>query len=358
MKSRIILLVLLLVSASAVRAQKQDTVIISIAKTSKIIFTIQDRSDIQVLKHYNFQDLFEDVLKKLEKNDTTDLVNNREEDKREDIVVEADTVTIVITDPDRRTEDRDRDDDGDTDGSEDDDDRYSRGDDDDDNNDHNDWDVHFGSRRWGRTWQSFNFDLGTNNYLEDGNFPGSDELYSVRPWGSWYIGFSSVQSTRIAHRFFIQWSLGMNWYNFKFENDDIKIIKTDDGVVFAQDDRDANFIKSKLTASYINAALIPMLDFGDNGRKHRFWEDSNSFRIGVGPYIGYRVGSHTKQVYNDGGREKDKDRDSLHLNNFRYGARLQVGFRSTDLFFNYDISELFATDKGPKLNAFSFGVIF
>jgi hypothetical protein len=150
----------------------------------------------------------------------------------------------------------------------------------------------------------------------------------------------------------------MNWYNFKFENDDVKIIKTDDGVVFAHDDRDADFIKSKLTASYINAALIPMLDFGDNGRKHRFWEDSNSFRIGVGPYIGYRVGSHTKQVYNDGGREKDKNRDSLHLNNFRYGARLQLGFRSTDLFFNYDISELFAEEKGPKLNAFSFGVIF
>jgi hypothetical protein len=358
MKSRILLLTLLFAGVSTVRAQKQDTVIISIAKTSKIIFTIQDRSDIEVLKHYNFQDLFEDILKKLEKNDTTDLVNGRNENKSPEASANTDdTVSVVIVDPDARTEDRDRDDDGDTDGSEDDDDRYSRRNDN-DSDDHRDWDVHFGTRRWGRTWQSFNFDLGTNNYLEDGKFPGSDKLYSVRPWGSWYIGFSSVQSTRIARRFFLQWSLGMNWYNFKFENDDVKIIKTDDGVVFAHDDRDADFIKSKLTASYINAALIPMLDFGDNGRKHRFWEDSNSFRIGVGPYIGYRVGSHTKQVYNDGGREKDKNRDSLHLNNFRYGARLQLGFRSTDLFFNYDISELFAEEKGPKLNAFSFGVIF
>lgn len=362
MKSRIILLVLLIAGASAVHAQKQDTVIISIAKTSKIIFTIQDRSDIEVLKHYNFQDLFEDVLKKLEKNDTTVLQNDRDSKKEISIRTtdDKDSVVVVITDNQENTGDTDRDDDGDTDGGEDDDDRYSRrrDDDDDDDNDNKDWDVHFGSRHWGNTWQSFNFDLGTNNYLEDGDFPGSDKLYSVRPWGSWYIGFSSVQSTRIARKFFLQWSLGMNWYNFKFENDDVKLIKTDDGIVFAQDDRDADFIKSKLTASYINAALIPMLDFGDNGRKHRFWENSNAFRIGVGPYIGYRVGSHTKQVYNDGGREKDKNRDSLHLNNFRYGARLQVGFRSTDLFFNYDISELFATDKGPKLNAFSFGVIF
>jgi hypothetical protein len=163
----------------------------------------------------------------------------------------------------------------------------------------------------------------------------------------------------MAKKLFLEWSLGMSWYNFKFENEDVTLIKNDDGIVFAKDSRDADFIKSKLSASYLFASLVPVLDFGDTGSKHRFWNDnSNSFRIGFGPYIAYRVASHTKQVYNDGGREKDKNRDSLYLNNFRYGARLQLGYRSTDLFFNYDISELFAEDKGPKLNAFSFGVIF
>jgi hypothetical protein len=42
-----------------------DTVIIPLAKTSKIIFIMQDRSDLEVLKHYNFQDMFTDVFKKL-----------------------------------------------------------------------------------------------------------------------------------------------------------------------------------------------------------------------------------------------------------------------------------------------------
>ena len=89
------------------------------------------------------------------------------------------------------------------------------------------------------------------------------------------------------------------------------------------------------------------------------WEnDGELFRIGLGPYIGYRISSHSKLVYKDDGREKEKDRDSFYLNNFRYGARLQIGYRSTDLFFNYDINELFEEGKGPKLNAFSFGVIF
>ena len=34
--------------------------------------------------------------------------------------------------------------------------------------------------RWGRTWQSFNFDFGTNNYLEDGKFPDSQQRAILR----------------------------------------------------------------------------------------------------------------------------------------------------------------------------------
>jgi hypothetical protein len=37
---------------------------------------------------------------------------------------------------------------------------------------------------------------------------------------------------------------------------------------------------------------------------------------------------------------------------------MQIGFKGTDFFFNYDMNELFAENKGPKLNAFSFGVSF
>ncbi len=58
--------------------------------------------------------------------------------------------------------------------------------------------------------------------------------------------------------------------------------------------------------------------------------------------------SHSKVVYEeDGDKEKDEDTDSFYLNNFRYGAqRCRSGFRSTDLFFNYDINELFRTRQG------------
>lgn len=234
-------------------------------------------------------------------------------------------------------------------------------DDDDDDDDSYDWNMnHVRGNRWGRTWQSFNFDLGTNNYLSDGKFPDSNnELYSVRPWGSWYVGLASIQRTRMGKKFFLEWGVGVNWYNFKFQKDNILIQKDDNGITFVEDTREVDFKKSKLTASYITASLIPVVDFGDNSRKARIWEGyGNSFRIGLGPYIGYRIASHSKIVYDDGDKEKDKQHDSFYLNNFRYGARLQIGYRATDLFFNYDLNELFASGKGPNLNAFSFGVIF
>jgi hypothetical protein len=341
MIKKILLTVLLGASISRMNAQeKNDTIIVELAKTSKVIFTIKDRNDLETLKHYNFQELFQDILTKLEANDTSALPKRDSADA---------TVEAAVTE--EESEDWNR--------------QTSRNDDDDeDDNDYDDnynWNVHrIHGNRWGRTWQSFNFDLGTNNYLSDGKFPdNNNELYSVRPWGSWYVGLASIQRTRLGKKFFLEWGLGVNWYNFKFQKDNILIQKDDNGVSFVEDTREVEFVKSKLEATYIAASIVPVIDFGDNSRKARIWEGyGNSFRFGLGPYIAYRIESHSKLVYKDSSKEKEKEHDSFYLNNFRYGARLQIGYRSTDLFFNYDLNELFVSGKGPSLNAFSFGVIF
>ena len=312
--------------------------IVELAKTSRVIFTIKDKNDLEILKHYDFQQLFEDVLQKLENRDTTSLAT-RDSTENNPTIAEENT-----------TEE----------GNEEDHERWSskHSNDDDDNND--EWTSSRYRRRWGRTWQSFNFDLGTNNYLEDGKFPDSDNKpYAVRPWGSWYVAMGSIQRTRLGSKFFIEWGIGMSWYTFKFQKDNILMMKDNDGVHFVEDTRDVEYEKSKLSASYVQASLVPIVDFGGHSRKARMWDGwNNSFRFGVGPYIAYRISSHSKLVYDDGDKEKEKNHDSFYLNNFRYGLRLQLGYRSTDLFFNYDLNELFAEGKGPKLNAFSFGVIF
>jgi len=302
-----------------------DTVVVELAKASKVIFTIKDRTDLEILKQYDFQALFNDILSKLENKDTLKVV------VVDTTKTEQSTVRTEVFEETWGKEDED-----------------------------DDWDNDR-KYRHRSTRHSFNFDLGTNNYLENNKFPDAGGAqYAVRPWGSWYVGLNSVQRTQVTNKFFIEWGVGVSWYNFKFQDDNTLITKDGNSVSFEEDARDVSFIKSKLTVSYINASFISMVDFGGHKRKARLWNSHNSaFRIGAGPYAGYRIGSHTKQVYKEGGdREKDRNRDSFYLNNLRYGIRLQLGVRSTDFFFNYDLNELFAANKGPKLNAFSFGVIF
>jgi hypothetical protein len=339
---KLLVALLITICATTTNAQETgDTVIVELAKTSRVIFTVKDKSDLEILKHYDFQQLFEDVLKKLENRDTISLATRDSTDTSSD-VVENNTETTDDDDDDRWSSKHDNDDD-----------------DDDYNSD--DWTSHYSGRRWGRTWQSFNFDLGTNNYLEDGKFPDSDNKpYAVRPWGSWYVAAGSIQRTRLGSKFFLEWGIGMSWYTFKFQKDNILMVKDNTGVYFVEDTRDVEYEKSKLSASYVQASLVPIVDFGGHGRKARMWDGSNnSFRFGLGPYIAYRISSHSKLVYeDDDDKEKEKNHDAFYLNNFRYGLRLQLGYRSTDLFFNYDLNELFSEGKGPELNAFSFGVIF
>lgn len=331
--SHTFLTLLLSVPALSVSAQQNprtgaDTVVVPLAETSQIIFTVGDPEDLETLQHYNFQALFDDVIGRLREShglasDTAQSFATEERQSRDEVIVEE--------------EDWDE-----------------------ESDEEEEWE-HDGRRRVGRTLHSYNIDLGLNNYLTGTDqFPDGSEPYAVRPWGSWYIAGNSVQRTRLAKHLFVEWGLGVSWYSFKFQEDNMLIQKDEPGVTFVADSRSVDFIKSKLSATFINASLVPVLDFADEGRKHRIWDGHRSgFRFGLGPYVGYRISSKTKLVYeSDGDREKEKNRDNFYLNNLRYGLRMQIGVRSTDFFINYDMNELFAEGKGPQLNALSFGFIF
>lgn len=341
MKTKLLAAVMaILINTGFIQAQAKpaDTVVIKVGEASKVTFMIQNQKDLETLKKYDFQAVVSDLIKKLEARDTTANKVASEAYLKKDSVVVSDSQKPE----EELTENWTNDD--------------EQGDDDDDD----DWHHH--ERHHRGTYHSINFDLGMNNYVTGNGFPDQDNsLYTVKPWGSWYVGINSVQRTRMVNKFFLEWSLGVSWYNFKFENEKTQITKDDNSVIFSENPLDVDFTKSKLTAAYVQAALVPLIDFGASKRKPSIFNgrSSDSFRIGFGPYVGYRIDSYTKQVYElDDDKEKPKDHDNFYLNNLRYGLRLQVGFDDIDLFFNYDLNELYTENKGPKLNAFSFGVSF
>lgn len=327
---RILVMVILvgigMITGTTAWAQKTDTVVVELAKTSRMVFTIKEKSDLEQLKQYDFQAMFDDILSRLEKNDSVIVVVNPADRVAIDTTKASDSRANEITI------------------YEDDDDDYDR---------------HDRERRY-RTTHSFNLDMGLSNYLQDGKFPDEEgEAYAVRPWGSWYFGLSSVQRTRFSQKFYLEWALGVSWYDFKFLNNNTVVVKDDSEINFEEDFNDVSFVKSRMEITYLHASTVPMFSFGGYPSRKRWRNYNSGFRIGAGPYVAYRVGSSTKQVYKeDGDKQKVKNKDSFYLNNVRYGLRLQIGFKSADFFFNYDLNELYATGKGPKLNAFSFGITF
>jgi len=333
-----LILVFPVMSTAFAQNKAADSVVIRVGEASRVIFAIHDKKDLETLRHYDFQALMDDMITKLEKKDTTQLTKRSESYLK-------DSTKEVSTQPAQAV---------------------SRSD-----SSNEDWNKRHRNHWNRRNYHSFNMDWGTNNYLSNGKFPDqTNEPYSVRPWGSWYVALNSVERTHVGGKLFLEWGLGVSWYNFKFQNDQTLLSKNDNGVIFADDGRNLDFIKSKLTAAYLNASFVPVIDFGRGGKKTTVFDGSrvdfssrgnhsSSFRIGVGPYAGYRIDSYTKQVYKDQGeKHKERDHDNFYLNNIRYGMRVQMGFRDVDLFFNYDMNNLFVDNKGPKLNAFSFGVTF
>ncbi|MFT6055336.1 MAG: hypothetical protein ACJASP_002238 [Roseivirga sp.] len=140
--------------------------------------------------------------------------------------------------------------------------------------------------------------------------------------------------------------------DFSFENTRVEVVAD-------RDNRTLDFVeridrvgkKSKINVTHINLQFVPTFSFG------RF----NSFRVGAGVYGGYRIGSHAKYKYDDlnGDSQKDKFKNSLFINPFKYGLRAQIGWQSFDLFFNYDLTEMFEEDvNAPRLTPITFGVIF
>lgn len=344
------------VSAHSLPNQEKDTVIINFGNNSKIVIYVNNQEDFEALKAYDINAMLKDLsisidsaneeyqVLKIEDNsgtrylkDTTVVIiekDDEEEDEgfRDIILVEEDSLDdVTVSIGKYRIKVRDR-----------------------------EGTVAIEKKYvYKRTRHSFNIDLGMNNYLTNGKFPEeNDELYSLKPFGSWYVGISSIRKTHVTSPLYLEWGGNISWYNFKFQNEQVRFEKEGGQVAFYEEDPALNGIKSKLTASYINLSFVPVLDFSSkNGKlENGYSYAKKGFRMGLGGYAGYRIGSKSKFVYKDGGREKDKNSDNFYLNNWRYGLRLQMGYRGLDLFVNYDMNDLFIENRGPQLNAFSFGI--
>ncbi len=339
-----------------------DTIEISFGDKAKVIIQVESAKDLELLKEYNINEMLDDIDIG-EKDDSTDV-----------IIIEDQRGERYLNDEGEEAEEE---------GSEFEeledefDDNWQEKSEEDHstviiNSDDNHVIVSHGNEKQrigaGTSFVSF-LDWGMNNYLENGEFPDADNArYTVRPWGSWYVALKGGVQTHITGKFAFDYGGGFSWYNFKYQDPDTRMIKGEDELVFTTWPDSLKASKSKLTVNYIDVHFVPVFDFGYRKRLKTYDDGTtisrvkygrNGFRVGLGGYAGYRIGSHSKLVSNkDGKKSKSKDNNNYYLNNFRYGVRLIIGYGEVDFFINYDINKLYAENRGPQLNAFSFGISF
>lgn len=168
----------------------------------------------------------------------------------------------------------------------------------------------------------------------------------VKPWGSWYYAINAVGTTKLSKNFHIKSNIGVNWYNFKLEDRSLIAVKTPDGVVW-EEFTDGIGTKSKISASYLNFTLVPTV-----------LTNNQKLSLGLGGYVGVRIGGRGKFVYDDenGNKQKLFEKSNMYVDNLRYGLRAEFGVGDVILFYNYDLNNLFQTNLGPEVTAMSFGV--
>jgi len=113
-------------------------------------------------------------------------------------------------------------------------------------------------------------------------------------------------------------TLGINFNNYRFDGNN-SIITDEGGVVVPlYPEGGINYEKSKLATVY---GVLPVMLELQLPVTH-----GSTINLGAGVIGAVKLGSHTKVVYYDDGKQKDKNHDDFSLNVLRYGVTARVGY--------------------------------
>lgn len=170
----------------------------------------------------------------------------------------------------------------------------------------------------------------------------------IKPWGSWNVEVKYLSIYKASKNFHFNTSLGVNWFNFKFEDRDLIAVRTPEGIEW-EEFTEGEGTKSKISASYLNFTFVPTLV-----------SNNQKLSIGFGTYAGLRLGGRGKFVYDnsEGQSTKQFEKTNMFASNIRYGLRTEIGVDDVNLFMTYDLNNFFMTNKGPEVQAISFGISF
>ena len=149
--------------------------------------------------------------------------------------------------------------------------------------------------------------------------------------------------------FSIGTGLGFGWNIYRFQEHDMIPSMDRENRQFVINpyagEEDRVYRKSNLRSSWLRIPVF--LQYGDR-----------DFAILAGVVGNVRLGASAKQVYtfpDSNRRQRFVSRDDFYLQGFRLDTEVRITFRSFGIFASYSLTEMFLNNRGPELNAFSFG---
>lgn len=208
-----------------------------------------------------------------------------------------------------------------------------------------------------RTTSDFVLAFGLNNAIIEGqNLDDSPYKFA----GSRFLELGWAWKTRVFKSSnFVRFKYG---YSFQINglkpDDNMYFVKQGDQTVL--EEFTENLDKSKL--SITNLVFPVHLEFGPSKKIERDtyfrYSTNRKFKIGVGGYAGFNIGTRQKLKYKiDGERIKDKQKRGLNTSSLVYGLSSYVAFGDVALYVKYDLSPIFK-DQLVDQNNISLGLRF
>jgi hypothetical protein len=143
-------------------------------------------------------------------------------------------------------------------------------------------------------------------------------------------------------------ALGINFNNYRFDGNNT-IIVDGEGVITPSYPADPiRYDKSKLATVY---GILPVMLEVQVPVSY-----SSTINLGAGVIGAVKLGSHTKVVYHNDGKQKDKNRDDFNLNVLRYGVTARAGYEMVQVYGTCWLSPMFEKGRGPELYPFEIGL--
>ena len=201
------------------------------------------------------------------------------------------------------------------------------------------------NKRSRRTTSQFVFAMGVNNVLEHGQIESlNDSEYKL--WQSHFYEVGWTWKSRMNKNpgiFYFKYGVSFLWNNLRLDNNQYHVKNGDITEIQTFSDQ---LTESRLRHVQMNFPIHFEWDLSKNNKysDSRTSDRTNkSFRLGVGGFAGFKLGTRQYLEYKDinGVDQKVVQKDNYNMNTINYGLSAYLGYRSTSFYVKYDLNPLF-----------------